>query len=164
MFSFNSDKKLVALKKELDKTKAENGRLTERSESEDTRKANKIGNLNDKIVNLEKVEVNLKNDIADLNAKKKREEELIKHNTKIIIEKHEIELDKKLGELTREQETAIAKVKDEYRDKIEKQLEARGTEMKEMYTDVLTKLTGVTGTVASPAKRPRSESGSAGKD
>lgn len=159
---FGQVNKIAEQKQELQRLRTENGRLKEQSENEDVKKANKIGNLNDKIIKLETVEKNLKSDIADLNAKKKREEELIKHNTKIVIEKHEIELDKKLGELTRVQETAIAKVKDEYRDKIEKQLEARGSEMKEMYTDVLAKLTGVTGTLASPAKRAASSSSKSG--
>lgn len=141
------------LKKELDKTKADNGRLKEKSENEAVVKANKITNLNERIEKLGGVEKGLREDIADLNAKKKREDELIKHNTKIILEKHEIEQEKVIAKLEGEQAKAIAKIKDDYRDKTEKQLEKQATVMKEMYTDVLEKLTGVTGTLAIPAKR-----------
>ena len=141
----------TALKKELDKAKAENGRLKEKSENEAVQKADKVSSLKDRIELLEGVEKNLQTNIADLNAKKKREDELIKHNTKIILEKHEIEQAKVIGLLKGEQATAIAKIKDEYRDKTEKQLEKQATIMKELYTDVLTKLTGVTGTLGQPA-------------
>lgn len=141
----------AVLKKELDKLKADNGRLKEKSESEAVKKASKITNLNERVETLESVEKRLKESIADLNLKKKREEELIKHNTKIIIEKHEIEQEKVIGKLKGEKAEEIAKIKDEYRDKTEKQLEKQATVMKELYTDVLEKLTGVTGTLGKPA-------------
>lgn len=139
------------LEKKVNKLKAENDRLKEESDSEDVRKANKISNLNSRIVNLEEVEKRLTDNIADLNAKKKREEELLKHNTKIILEKNEIEYEKKVAAVEKEKDTEIAQVKDEYRDKVEEQLTERATEMKEMYSDVLEKLTGVTGTLKQPA-------------
>ena len=139
------------LEKKVNKLKAENDRLKEESDSEDVRKANKISNLNSRIVNLEEVEKRLTDNIADLNAKKKREEELLKHNTKIILEKNEIEYEKKVAAVEKEKDTEIAQVKDEYRDKVEEQLTERAIEMKEMYSDVLEKLTGVTGTLKQPA-------------
>jgi len=105
----------------------------------------------DKITSLEETKKGLEQDILDLKEEKRRETINIEHATKIILEKNEIEFAKKVAAVKEEKATEIAKVKDEYRDKIEKQLDARGSEMKEMYTDVLTKLTSVTGTVHTPA-------------
>jgi len=148
---FNNLKKLNALRTEFGRL--ETKYLTEIAD----KKSNKekeiyiIDGYLNQITELEKTKHSLQQDIINLDEKKRREDENIKHATKIILEKNEIEFEKKISKFEKEKDIAIAKVKDEYRDKREEQLDARGSEMKEMYTDVLAKLTSVTGTLSTPA-------------
>ncbi|MGH7239668.1 MAG: hypothetical protein ACREHG_06335 [Candidatus Saccharimonadales bacterium] len=86
----------------------------------------------------------LKQELEDLKLKKKIEEEDIKHMVKMKIEQQDIEYEKKALALQREKDEEVAKVKDSYRDKVELQLEKRGSEIKEMYNEILQRLPNIT--------------------
>lgn len=144
-------KKVKDLQQELATLKGRMEKQREEKANQRTKDLDQIESLQGEIENLEGMEKRLKADIVDLSATKKREEDLIKHNTKIVLEKSEIELAKSTAVIQAKADKKVADVKDEYRDKIEKQLDTRGTEMKEMYTDVLARLTNVAGTLQQPA-------------
>jgi len=110
-----------------------------------------LTNLDDKIIYLEDQKRQLTNDIKDLRLKTKREEEDLQHTVKIVLEKNELALAKDKQELEKIQIKEIAKIKDEYRDKQEAQLDKRGSEMREMYDTVLNRLTNVTGVLTKPS-------------
>ena len=82
----------------------------------------------------------LKERVEDLRLKKKMEEEDIKHMVKIDRERKDISIQKEKLKLEGEQVTAIAKVKDEYRDKTEAQLEKQLGNMRDMYGEILERL------------------------
>ncbi len=82
----------------------------------------------------------LKDDIADLKHEKKITEEDIKHMVRIREERIEVENEKKNLERDRKQQEAIAKVKDEYRDKLEARLHKEVENMKSMYSEILGRL------------------------
>ena len=149
---FITQNKYNTMKTRIDNLEGQVEILTNDKVEERDKKLKEIGNLDDKIIRLDKDKRNLANDIDDLKAKKSRSEEEIKHKVKLVLEKHDITLEKEKQLLEKEKNDGIARVKDEYRDKIEKQLDKRGTEMKDMYTDVLDKLTTVSGTLHSPAR------------
>jgi 3-hydroxyisobutyrate dehydrogenase-like beta-hydroxyacid dehydrogenase len=92
------------------------------------------------IETLEKDKKGLKEEVGDLKLKKKMEEEDIKHMVKIDRERKDIELEKEKIKLEGEQAKAIAKVKDEYRDKTEAQLKEQLGGMKDMYGEILGRL------------------------
>ncbi len=85
----------------------------------------------------------LKEEVADLKLKKKMSEEDIKHMVKIRQEKLDIEHEKKIMEIERTKANEIAAVKDDYRDKMEKRLQAETTNMKDMYSEILQRLPNV---------------------
>lgn len=89
---------------------------------------------------LEKLEVersDLKREVGDLKSQKKIEEQEIKHLVKIKDEKRDLEYQKREVEADGKRADEIAKVKDSYQNKVEKHLEKRNDELKEMYTEVL---------------------------
>jgi len=104
----------------------------------------KMKELEDKKGRLQDEVLDLKQDLALVRNKKKMEEEDIKHMVKMSKEKNEIELKKKIMDVEREQQLAIAKVKDEYRDKLEKRLKTEVDNIKEMYGQILERLPNVT--------------------
>ena len=148
---FITQSKMNNMKDRISNLEGQVEALTNDKVEERNKKFKEILNLDDKIETLEKDKRNLKNDVEDTKAKKIREEENIKHNVKIVMEKHDVELEKEKQKLEKEKNTEIALVKDKYRDKLEVQLEKRGTEMREMYNTVLERLTSVAGTLNKPA-------------
>jgi len=100
----------------------------------------KIVDLELKIDSLSKERLQLKEELEDIKLKKKMEEEDIKHMVKINNERKEIELEKERVKLEREKALEVAQVKDEYRDKTEKQLENQLTNLKGMYGEILQRL------------------------
>ena len=86
----------------------------------------------------------LKDEVADLKHERKIADEDIKHMVRIREERIEVENEKKNLERDREKEREIAKVKDEYRDKMEKRLQTEVDNIKEMYTEILSRLPKVT--------------------
>jgi hypothetical protein len=100
----------------------------------------KVKGLESDIECLEEDKRKLKEELADLKLKKKMEEEDIKHMVKINNERKEIELEKEKVKLERKSAEEIAKVKDEYRDKTEQQLEKQLSNMKDMYGEILIRL------------------------
>lgn len=85
----------------------------------------------------------LEKDIDRLKCKKKIEEEDIKHMVKIKEQKLEIDYEKKVIAFERSKALEVAKVKDDYRDKIEKNLHERGTELRKMYNEILQRLPNI---------------------
>lgn len=81
-----------------------------------------------------------RNELAELKQKKKMEGEDIRHLVKIKEEKLAIEYDRKEVRLEREQQAVIAEVKDEYRDKMEQELQKQITRMQKMYGEILGRL------------------------
>lgn len=85
----------------------------------------------------------VKEELEDLKLKRKTEEEDIKHmvrmkEERMALEKKEYQLD-----CDRQKEKAIADVKDEYRNKVEAQLTARGDDLKTMYGQILERLPNI---------------------
>jgi chromosome segregation ATPase len=76
----------------------------------------------------------------ELAAKGEREDETLKHRLKMREEAKEVEFLKKAQELERKYDAAVAAVREEYRKKTEEQLERRGSELKEMYGQILARL------------------------
>lgn len=78
---------------------------------------------------------------------KQMSEEMIAHKLKMREESVDAECAKRISEAETKAEkkiiTEVGKTKDEYRDKLENQLEKRGDELKSMYTEVLTRLPDV---------------------
>ena len=103
-----------------------------------------ISVLEKKCDGLTKERFSLKEEVEDLKLKKKMSEEDIKHMVKMKEEKLDIEHQKKMQALELEKYKAIAEVKDEYRDKIEVRLEKEGTNIKEMYDQILERLPNIT--------------------
>lgn len=89
----------------------------------------------------EKVE--LAAELAQLSQKKKMDEEMIAHKLAMHEEKLEIDKQKEIAATERSADERVADVKDQYRDKIESQLEKRGNELKEMYSEILERLPDV---------------------
>ena len=106
--------------------------------------------LEEKIDRLEQERLKLKADNEQLADEKralvqgnKLAENEIRHLVKIKEEKNAIELERKMVELEREQQKAIAEVKDKYQDKVEANLNEQLTGMKEMYGQILERLPDV---------------------
>jgi hypothetical protein len=96
----------------------------------------------------------LKEEVAELKIQKKQEteelklahktaEEDIKHLVKLHDEKQVVQFERKSLELERKKDEEIAKVKDEYRDKLEKQLAEETKNIRGMYTEILARLPNV---------------------
>jgi len=103
-----------------------------------------IRQLQSKYTESRKVIRDLKDNIAGLKNDKKIAEEDIKHMVRIREEKLEVENERKNLERDRQQQEAIATVKDEYRDKLEKRLQTEVNNIKEMYGQILQRLPTVT--------------------
>ena len=84
-----------------------------------------------------------KDKLSDLKREHKHSEEDVAHLLKIRESQLEITFEKKTVELQATQATAIATVKDEYRDKVEKQLNAETQRITDMYSEVLERLPNV---------------------
>lgn len=84
-----------------------------------------------------------KNDLSELKQKKKMEDEDIRHLVKLKESKLEIEFKKKEVELERQQQCAIADVKDEHRDKLEKILNTQIEQGEKRYAEILSRLPDV---------------------
>lgn len=82
-------------------------------------------------------------EIDRLKARKETEELELKHMVKMKEEKMELESQKFKLKCESEKEKAIAKVKDEYRDKLEQRLIKETENIKEMYSEILQRLPNV---------------------
>jgi hypothetical protein len=96
------------------------------------------------IEELSQEKTKLKEEVENLKLKAKISEEDIKHMIKLKEEKNAIELEKKAMKLEKEKDSAIAVVKDQYRDKLETNLVAQKDDIKEMYSQILKRLPDVT--------------------
>ncbi len=81
--------------------------------------------------------------IEKLKLEKKNEMEETKHLVKLRDEKREIEFKKKEMDLEAAKATAIAEVKDTYRDKMESQLKNETENIKTMYGQILERLPNI---------------------
>ena len=132
MFGIFKNDETKELRDRLDRTRAEY------EKERDERRA-----LEDSIKALTKEKTKLETDVEKLKATKKREEEEIKHHLKLGEEKQKVENERFQLKCEREKEAAIAKVKDEYRDKLEKRLETEIANIKGMYGEILERLPNV---------------------
>jgi len=107
-----------------------------------------LDKLREQIISLNSQRNTLVNEVENLKSKHRIEkEELvndrkiadedIKHMVKIKTEQLEIEHEKKNMEKEKTLQAEVAKVKDEYRDKIEKNLEDESKRTQEMYNEIL---------------------------
>ena len=78
-----------------------------------------------------------------LQKRKDMDQEEIAHKLKMREEEHDINYQKKEQKLLGECADKIRKEKDKYQDKVEKYLEGRGNELKEMYTEILERLPNI---------------------
>ncbi len=79
----------------------------------------------------------LKTQVEDLKLKKKIEDEDIKHMVKMKTEALEMEHDKKGIKLEKDKDIEIHGIKDQYRDKMEKNLQEQLNKMDGMYKELL---------------------------
>ena len=128
--------------------------LTNQKVEERNKKLIELGNLDDKIITLDREKRNATNDLEDLKSEKTRSEEEIKHKVKIVMEKHDLELEKDKLKVQKEYEDKVVKLTKEFRDKREKQLEELSGKMEKMYSEVLKHLTTVSGTLSNPSRVP----------
>jgi biopolymer transport protein ExbB/TolQ len=92
---------------------------------------------------LEKEVQDLKKELDQLKSKKKIEEEEIKHLVKIKDEKREIEFQKKEMEIQKDADSKVMKVKQDYQDKIESNLQKQIEDTKQMYAEILQRLPNI---------------------
>ena len=85
----------------------------------------------------------IKEELEDLKLEKKISEEDIKHMVKLSEERQEVENERYQMKCEREKEEAIAKVKDEYRDKLEGFLKNQVKDTKQMYEAILKRIPDV---------------------
>ena len=114
-----------------------------RLESRITQLEGDVERLLDEREELQDKNFTLKSELRDVKHKKKIEEEEIRHLVKIREEKLEIQHERRCVEVEGEKAKAIEAVKDTYRDKIEKGLEQRSKEIRNMYTEILERLPNV---------------------
>lgn len=86
---------------------------------------------------------NLKTENKTLKVKRQIDEEQIAHKIKMREEQVDLDYKKKLQAAEAKKQEDVAKVKDEYRDKLENELVKRGDELKEMYKEILERLPNV---------------------
>ena len=86
---------------------------------------------------------NLKTENKTLKVKRQIDEEQIAHKIKMREEQVDLDYKKKLQAAEAKKQEDVAKVKDEYRDKLENELKKRGDELKEMYKQILERLPNV---------------------
>ena len=102
--------------------------------------------LEEKKAELERIEkecVSAKKELAEFKHKKKMEEEDIKHMRKMEKEALEQKMLKYEMEQERAKDKAVAKVKDDYRDKLEARLQTEVVNIKEMYGEILQRLPNI---------------------
>lgn len=75
--------------------------------------------------------------------RKKTEEQELKHMIRMKEERNELELEKAKQKIRTETDAEIAKVKDEYRDKLEKRLLEETKTIKSMYSEILARLPNI---------------------
>lgn len=118
MFKFlnkKADKRVLSLEQYIEKLKADRDRLEDENHT-------------------------LKVNVRDLKLQKKTEHEEIKHMITMKEGRMDLEFDKKQVVKDRARDEEIKKVRNQYRDKVESNLEKRGAELKEMYSEILTRL------------------------
>ncbi len=108
-----------------------------------TKLEGEVEELKEKKEGLEKDKKQLTEEVERLKLKKKLEDEDIKHMVKINEERLNIEHEKKVIESEKIADERVAQVKDDYRDKVEANLEVQVTNMKEMYGEILKRLPDV---------------------
>jgi hypothetical protein len=84
-----------------------------------------------------------KGQLADLKATKQAEENEIKHGLKMERERMDLEKQKHEAKCEREKESAIALVKDQYRDKMENELREQIKRGESLYKEILGRLPDV---------------------
>lgn len=120
----------------------------------------KIGELSEEVDELREERADLKDELRETNGElkevkkqKKIEEEVIQHQIRQHMEKLDLQFDRRCVEKDGETQKKIADVKDQYRDKLEKQLEKRGDEIRTMYKEILERLPNVNMEITESRKR-----------
>ena len=107
------------------------------------RKQAKLKTLEAKIESLTDDKERLEADLRRIKHEHKMEEEDTKHLVKMRQEKVDIEFQRKKTELAGEHQEDLARVRDEYRDKLEKRLEEEIKNIRGMYDAILERLPNV---------------------
>ena len=113
----------------------------------------KIFSLGVDVERMEKKALEAEKALETLKHKHKLEEESIKHLVKINEERLEIEKDKAVNKAKADAAKGVAEVKDQYRDKMEKQLVKEGEKLMSMYEQVLARLPDVNVMLGDRAKK-----------
>ena len=103
----------------------------------------KIKGLESERDDLKKEKETLTEEVERLKLKKKIEDEDIKHMVKIKEEKLQLDFQKKELELESKKNNQVAKVKDDYRDKVEQNLHKEMDRMQDMYKEILARLPNI---------------------
>lgn len=102
-----------------------------------------VTDLSKSIADLKKEKSELAEKVEKLKLDAKIADEDIRHMVKMKEERLDLEHQKKIAIVEKEKADAIAKVKDEFRDKMEKQLEKESQNIKDMYSEILKRLPDV---------------------
>ena len=103
----------------------------------------KITELDEQVADLKASVERLTDEKRQIEHENKMATEDIEHMVKINAERKEIELEKSKAIIQTAADKEIATTKDEYRDKLEKQLISRSNDLKEMYVQILERLPNV---------------------
>lgn len=102
-----------------------------------------IEDLLEEKIQLKDSVVELRGKLKEVQQDKKLEEEDIKHMIKMREEAFEVDKQKFELKCEREKDAAIAKVKDDHRDKLEELLHGQIKDGKELYSEILSRLPNV---------------------
>lgn len=100
----------------------------------------KVLGLEEDIKTLEEMVADAKKELAETKHKTKLEKENIQHLTRLNKEKDDVKFLKREQELIGEKQSAIAKVKDEYQDKVVKMMGEEKEGLMKMYEQILQRL------------------------
>jgi hypothetical protein len=133
MFGFGKTARLEGLLKKTEE-------LYEKAVNES---ADKLEKLLRSTSELQTEKQRLTEEVERLKLDAKIKEEDIKHMVKMKGERQELEFKKRVMDVEKEKADAIARIKDENRDKMEERLIKEGDNIKEMYSEILKRLPDV---------------------
>ena len=135
MFGFNLNFKKLELEKEI-------FLLEGRRKSAETELELETS-LTQMKIDLSEAEIKHQKEIKTIEHKRKIADEDIKHMIKMKEEKIELQYQKKIVELEKQKAEEIAKVKDDYRDKMEEQLKTETQNVERKFESILKRLPNV---------------------
>lgn len=124
--------------------KIEKTREEQKADANVERAEDKLERLENKIEDLKDQRDRVKENLVEVNHKHKMKTEDLEHLIALKEERLQLEFDQKLVTKDKEHADALAVTQENYRDKIEENLEKERVSMKDMFKDILNRLPDVT--------------------